>query len=453
MKRFLKKHGKKVSVGLLATALMVSPMMPIVSASDSDTCEIRYHYFFLEAENAYITSNYKLKSGVSADPADHNLKVQSYSAGGTDWVDETELPAEINNVAYTGQYTFHFGLSNDILTDTNSEAVSGANKGKVYNFSDVSDPSSPKLVSWLKNGNVVMDSKANSYFGLRSNYIDDGNFLTSTIGAANNFYMRSNGQFYNLDVPEGFTKKKIETKSSWTDEEYELYFNMYKDSLKSAKANKGNPDANVTYTGSDEDFYFIHYAWNNENTSNGYAKDYSSSIFKSSDDTHALSGEIGGSKSVSELVKETKAASVDVKTTSANDLASLSFGDTAGAAELTLGVQRDYNGIENKLSTLEGHWDIGVATGVKAATTNPKAAAYDSIYDITDTYHWYYMPAMTTVTFVGSGDVCKGTTPVENTGVNNEKTGVASYAIIGTLLVGAGSAYIYARKNNKFSKL
>ena len=65
-------------------------------------------------------------------------------------------------------------------------------------------------------------------------------------------------------------------------------------------------------------------------------------------------------------------------------------------------------------------------------------------------------PTMVTLTFEGSGDVCTLDTGIGNdtgtepgSGETNNKYGVASYAIIGTLLVGAASAYIYARKSNK----
>ena len=50
--KILKKHGKKVSVILLAIALMITPMLPIVKAAE--TCEKRFHYYLLLAEEAWI---------------------------------------------------------------------------------------------------------------------------------------------------------------------------------------------------------------------------------------------------------------------------------------------------------------------------------------------------------------------------------------------------------------
>ena len=72
--KFLKNHGKKVSVVLLAMALMVTPMLNIVKAADDVTCELRYHYFFMEAENAYIKTVYKPES---------KAKIQKYNISRT----------------------------------------------------------------------------------------------------------------------------------------------------------------------------------------------------------------------------------------------------------------------------------------------------------------------------------------------------------------------------------
>ena len=58
--KFLKNHGKKVSVVLLAMALMVTPMLNIVKAADDVTSTKKYHYFFIEEETAYIKSDYTL---------------------------------------------------------------------------------------------------------------------------------------------------------------------------------------------------------------------------------------------------------------------------------------------------------------------------------------------------------------------------------------------------------
>ena len=70
--------------------------------------------------------------------------------------------------------------------------------------------------------------------------------------------------------------------------------------------------------------------------------------------------------------------------------------------------------------------------------------------------YWYFVPATyemeytlgTCVDDTGDGN---GSEP--GAGEDNSDTGIVSYAIIGTLLVGAASAYIYARKSNKFNKL
>ena len=88
--KILKKHGKKVSVMLLAIALMISPMLPIVKAAGNDTCEKRLHYYFLLAEEAYI-DHFKTEGS----------KVQR---------------------TYSGEFPEYFGLTED---DVNKEKITG----------------------------------------------------------------------------------------------------------------------------------------------------------------------------------------------------------------------------------------------------------------------------------------------------------------------------------------
>ena len=75
-----------------------------------------------------------------------------------------------------------------------------------------------------------------------------------------------------------------------------------------------------------------------------------------------------------------------------------------------------------------------------------------------DNKYWFFFPMIATYTFTASGEVCganggPGVVDTSESSTNNPGTGIVSYAIIGTLLVGAASAYIYARKNNKFNKV
>jgi len=66
---------------------------------------------------------------------------------------------------------------------------------------------------------------------------------------------------------------------------------------------------------------------------------------------------------------------------------------------------------------------------------------------------WVFVPAAYVVTYDDGTCISDIDTNEPGDKQENPDTGIASYAIIGTLLVGAASAYIYARKNNKFNRV
>lgn len=435
--KLLKKHGKKVSVALLALALILTPMLNVVNAAEETTCQIRYHYFYNEAENAYIEQKYTRND-------DTPVIEQFSSSEDTSW-NTVDAPQTITQNSHTYQYTLHFGLNGIFQNDT----------GAVYRakLTDEAAAEEDRNDGWLKNGNTGMDKGANYFFGLQSKYnTTNGNFIgnsnNSLLNPANNFSMKSKGTFYNLEIPDGFKVKSVEMTPGWSDKEYEIYFDMYAKAVKSAKENNGKAADDTTYSGADEDYYFIHYEWTNENTGdNGYSSGYDGDLLKDSDSTNALSWEINNldKVNVSDVIAKLKKASIDVPS-QWDDEAVRNLKESVGNTDLypTLSpkITRTYTNIDKK--------QLNDADYYKGHTEKQPSKFVG--YDVQDTYNWYFLPAMGVVTFEGTGDVCTVNTGDESN-EGNPGTGVASYAIIGTLLVGAASAYIYARKNNKFNRV
>lgn len=438
--KFLKNHGKKVSVVLLAMALMVTPMLNIVKAADDVTCELRYHYFFMEAENAYIKTVYKPES---------KAKIQKYNMTSNQWEDVDDASGEsIVEDNYTSQYGLHAGFKNVLGKSSNDVFYRSIKKGTSDEY------------GYFKNGATGVTTDGNVKYGLKSDYsnglgdLGAGNFLDTSdtkeaqlYNSDNNFNMTSYAQFYNLDVPDGYTFKKQEIKNSWSDEEFKIYLDMYANAQKAAEGNNGKATEASTKSGSDADYYFIHFAWTNDNTNNNYSYGYTE--FKDSDNTAALSYEMKNLSSMSDsdkeaLIKKIKAASVSVNTTWDTGVLSSIVGKTNSSSTLTPTITRSYSGIQ-----VPSDSNLYVGTTPEQDSEN-----YNDI-KTQDTYHWYFMPAVGTVTFEGKGaDVCNASVDTKDEDKeNNPNTGVASYAIIGTLLVGAASAYIYARKNNKFNRV
>ncbi len=395
MKGFLKKHGKKVSVGLLATALMITPMLNVVNAASDDTCEIRYHYFFMEAENGWIDSTYE-KAGT-----------------------------KITQRSYTSQYLSHYGLS---LDDYNA-----------FEGDDSSIGSYSSGVTAVANGKLYGDA-----------YKDDGNGAKA-FSANPNLTMTSEAIFYNLQLPEGYdTVVSREVKNSWTDEEYQIYFEMLVNSL-----NVSDGDELEAYISSEgeDDYYFIHTAWSNRGTEGEGDAQYLNQAmedWRNSQESAALPNQLQLSELTDDEIQQEieilKNASVEIENAEVLDIDHAGEGDNYGTVTAT--ITRTYGDMSKPKA---------FATPVVTVDNDPSSGnelIADPGVTVTDTYHWYYMPAMLTVTYQAQGDYCGTDAPIEeNTGNENPATGVASYAIIGTLLVGAGSAYIYARKNNKFNRL
>lgn len=431
--KFLKNHGKKVSVVLLAMALMVTPMLNIVKAADDVTCTKKYHYFFLEAENGWIDKIYSTSENM-------------------------EPSKSIVQSAYTTQYVMHFGWNKD--TVESSSAFANDNY-KNFSIDGLSIARSNGAYYALGNEkidnpllhNTVYDASGNGTWKLtdpskESDSTVEGDDHTN-YPADSKVSMSSTGVFYNYEVPSGYTKKSEEVKYTWTDEELELYakMNVSREKVSDAKSS----DLRIE---DGDDVYFVHYNWtNNENGSTGAYYRSDGDGLKNSDegalddlfnDWAKYDAFDKNYSDVKSTLSNIKKSFIDISSTSTDPIAianNQAIGDMKDN-QISLTITRHYGDLSNKKPAF---WQTN--SKVMHDTT---AGYYEQDY-----YHLYFFPAMYTVTFEGKGaDVCNASVDTKDEDKEkNPDTGVASYAIIGTLLVGAASAYIYARKNNKFNRV
>lgn len=429
--KMLKKHGKKVSVILLAMALAVTPMLPIVKAADDDTCQIVYHYYFIEGENAWIDTTYTAKTD-SSKSIEVGTNYQSTLSTGTK---AENTPITIVQRNYTNQYAVHFGIT------TNT-----------YSMSD----------SIFPTNNPYIKVNNNTFASGVSVTLDDNysNTKQQTYDKKTNLTMTSLGEFYNYQLPDGYEIKSSKV-SDWDDEDWNIFSQMYVDGIKAA--DKGTLEAkDLVHSASDKDYYFVHFGWSGQDSNNNdYYNGAQGEIdLKNSDTTSTFSGlfaswandddiskSIKNSSKAQAELKKIKAASFNIPTVIGVQNSS-DLGDPDLNEIVTIAVRREYGDLDISDIT---PW----ATSVNVANDNNSSNVllHDGV-TVKDTYHWYFFPKKLDVTFEGSGDVCTVDTGVEpGAGETNNKYGVASYAIIGTLLVGAASAYIYARKSNKFNKI
>ena len=124
MKKFLKKQGKKVSVILLATALMISPMLPIVKAASG--CE--------KKQNIYMFSYADVMETEHVDYNDYKtLKLDVIKEKGyTDWSTQaTEEEKEAFNakvkIEFTDKYVSLYGWNADSLSGYESQGYDRKN--------------------------------------------------------------------------------------------------------------------------------------------------------------------------------------------------------------------------------------------------------------------------------------------------------------------------------------
>lgn len=379
--KLLKSHGKKISVMLLVTALMLAPILRVF-ADDTVTCEKRFHYYFLEAEELWIDTKTN-----SQDKIDRQ---------------------------YTDIYKQLFGITEN-----------DKNLGDNYNAPTIT------------NGDIDTTASAN--------YEVFGN---------SNGKVTFSAMFYNYGINQAYTTNGLfTTKNTWDKNDWKRYAKMF---MQSVNVSSGEPtSSDVTFEEGD-DIYFLHYAWK-DGSGTKHENDSKYSDWQNSHDVHLLTTyfddlakydvDVDTNSDVNAKIEELQKGSYAITTTVDADLRSVGLSSDAA---ITTSILRDFKTSESKTSLTNKSPRNGNIVTFKDIPTATEGK--------TDDYAWVLFPAMATVTFTATGDVCltgseTTNTTITETSEENPNTGIASYAIIGTLLVGAASAYIYARKNNKFNKV
>ncbi len=463
MKKMLRKHGKKVSVVLLAIALMISPMLPAVKAAGD--CSIKLHYYFLEAENAWIdTTYYSEEQEEQANTKDNNPKGSYFTQR-----------------MYGDRYVKDFGVtSNELSVESQLSRAINYMADKRLKDMDNGDGGDKNYFSLCKDGTCGAHKAAIVY-------CSGNNCMNTAPTSSVKHQMTSQGQFYNVDMPEGYEwDGNVEWTSKWTKADWNRFVAMGIDGF------LVKDDSIDSYAMEDgDDIYLSHYQWRNTDAqildpnindeshgsyqgNNGQDVEWKSSTDPTANIAARITSIVNANpnKTGEELVESNSDLKQEIEwwmnaSVQDNIQYEFKFPTTVGdgsVTNITATVTRNYNTNANRTKaqmTMPGFWA-------------PEGYAFDSAYNnegkvkVIDTWHWYFFPAIATLTFTAPAEYCAmdyddggildtgdgqngGKEP--GSGEQNQNLGVVSYAIIGTLLVGAASAYIYARKSNKFNKL
>ena len=276
---------------------------------------------------------------------------------------------------------------------------------------------------------------------------------------------------FKYDLPAGVNIVGETTKASWTDE-------MYKANYQLEALNLNTTAGGLVPYKNGNTTYYMHGSWYGlENSRRTQGGDRATVIYNK---VKYLESQTTTKESqINNFINQFKAASVtegseadinikEQKTvgaaTTSELLATISRRLTPGAIKsvdkwqpLSWHFQKDAYG--NAIFVITGE-NGEIVDGTTKLANNDYASKANATHK---NEYWFYVPASHTVTYTdstcvadtggGTGGSTGGTGNGGEAGTENPKTGVASYAVIGTLLVGAASAYMYARKNNKFNRV
>lgn len=410
--KLLKVHGKKVSVILLALALMVTPMLNIVKAADdNDECLKKVVYLFSYSDTMVVTE-------------------QSYLS----WLNKSDDYGDKSEIQFTSLYQSAYGW------EPNGASVSG------FNLNDYAEVK----LSDYKNGNLSTDAIHRDPSGSfkASKYSLE---FTTTFGNKT-----TNGTIIPDDVEIVSEKTSGKWDSTIINADYQLEMLNYDQIM----ANK-TLDANELFTFVEGNTtYVMHGAWSDmNNIATGGAN---STTFPAINQIRSgATGTDGTTLSESQYKERLAKALINENTTDIvakfgegnEKVRTTIFRDLTPEQIKSVGGKDNWLKIEyNTLPLSETTADWITDEGNRYSTGKPLTdkEKEDAIHK---TEYWVFVPATYTITYKDNSCTTNIDTNEPGDKQENPDTGIASYAIIGTLLVGAASAYIYARKNNKFNRV
>lgn len=478
MKIFLRKHGKKVSVALMVMALMVSPMLPVVKAANS--CKKKSVYMFSFADTMIV------------DEIDYTY-VKKYHTEGEDPANQKLYIAKNTDRTYTDDYLNTFGWTTEnsknlIGTKAYNRLINGEKlqDGDIDGFNpkkiilDDGYGEAQKQMKDINKGQDGNDGSVSLYDALWRN----SNF---TITVSDNDVVVPKDSIYEtefkLNLPSDAQNVKGSTKNSWTTADLNAMIELEKKNVNVSSDQEIEP-----YTSGDTTYY-MHGSWsivkNNQVVFDGSRNSVIYNKIKYLVDNKY------DTKDFKEMYKKAQVPNVST-TISVTDNSFNGVGDTINAK-----ISRDIRAKDLSKLDVPNSWDNVLPLSwyyEKQEGDEPaKYVIVDDDYEIVNkdeltnaedsskvrkkSEFWYFVPAAYEIEYEtnncdvddddddntgGSGSKDKDdknnkdnkddkeTGEEPGAGETNQKYGVVSYAIIGTLSAGAVAAYVYAKKGNKF---
>ena len=467
--KLLKVHGKKVSVMLLAIAVMLVPILQVGAASECP--EKKKIYLFNDAENM-VELYFGATSGNTSEMDKALASTENSSdnpAGyieldgkilyqGTEYQSGKSLGAALVQVPYSlngsnSTVTVHCAKDTtgenvpDICAAINQDhSLDGESKDYTVATLDefMREIYRPNAGLWFTNAFVQIygwktewkDALQAAGYNLEKVTVETSpNGQGVPVGevsaiSASGFQLRSTTDFINSIPTDAEIIEEI-ADNSWTEEDVNADIEL---ELKNYKKDSSQYEE---YAADENTSYVLHGEWANlgNNANHG-------------DGSTVITGRLIYLNSLSvqhrdSFVSEYKNALITGADTQVQKFPSTL---TSGTPSWHMEINRANTTAESSANTavkIESDNDIVPDVG---NNDNPwHRMPYANFVQ-----NWVYIPAKYTITYREA--TCDDGNIVD-TGTENPDSGVVSYAVIGTLLVGAASAYIYARKSNKFNKI
>ena len=453
--KLLKVHGKKVSVMLLAIAVMLVPILQVGAASECP--EKKKIYLFNDAENM-VELYFGATSGNTSEmdkalastenssdnPAgyielDGNILYQGKDAKGkTLGAALVQVPYSLNGSNST--VTVHCGSGDiDICAGITDYPDGGEKDYTVATLDEfMQEVYRPNAGLWFTNAFVQLYGWDDAWATALEDAGYDLNKVTiegdpvSGMGdkTASGFILESTTDFINSIPSDAEIIEEI-ADNTWTEEDINADIEL---ELKNADKDESQFEE---YAIDENTSYVKHGEWsnfgNNANSGSGLTVKTNRLIYLNSLSVHHKDS----------FVSEYKTS-------------------------LITGADTQIRKFESKIDTGTPSWAMNISRASSTAEKSENTAvriesANDIVPDVGNNdnpwhrmpytnfvQNWVYIPAKYTITY---REATCDNGHIVDTGTENPDSGVVSYAVIGTLLVGAASAYIYARKSNKFNKI
>lgn len=410
--KFLKNHGKKVSVVLLAMALMVTPMLNIVKAADDNSCEKKIVYLFAYSDTMVVEE-----------------------IPYTVWKNKSSDYGENSEIQFTSLYQTAYGW------EANATSAAGFDLTKYKNV----------ILSDYQSGNIETTTEKrdpSKSYSAASNYSVD--FTTSFGNKTSN-----NGTLVpdDAEILDEYSSGKWD--STIVNADYQLELLNYKKVM----ANKTLDENEIFTYDEGNTTYVMHGSWSDlNNVAMGGANSKTFPAINqimagaTGTDGTTLTESSYKEKLLKAMINENKTGVIGKFTDNNEKFMTVINRDLTPEQIKSVGGKDNWFKIEYNTLPIDKKTADWITDDGKRYSTGNDLTEEEKNKAVHKTEYWIFVPATYTISIKDNS--CETSVDTKDEAKeNNPDTGVASYAIIGTLLVGAASAYIYARKNNKFNRV